>query len=653
MKARKQIFSLLVCLMLVLSSLSSGLVYAASDGTEGQEDFFHLMIVNGPDTLKYTVETVNDQPVSGEQYTMTGPGTIREIAKAGETFTLRVSSDQYSVSFYGYNNFGVEITELELNYFEFRISDTFAWKTQNLSTYVSCTELKTVRVEECEHGSITTDAAPPFKGGTVTVTVKPDDGYRTANIQYSMDEGKTWKYVENLNNGVGTFATNANTVVKASFVKNELVEIHNYAELQTFAEAVADGDSFSGAEVRLCADITQAWTDPIGTRSTPFCGTFNGDGHTIALAVQGSEILVQGFRNSYAGLFACAYGAVFKNLTTEGTVCNTEDTPNNYTGGMTAYAPECLFENCVNRADLRISQGVVGGIAGYGSSFVRCENDGNLQAQKNYAGNNLGGIAGSCISSIEQCVNYGEITSDKSYTTLTDSKTNVTSTYADADGYAGGLVGRLIQGSRASACTNKGAVRGSFQSAGGVAGQTVSQYGATGEQVTIRDCYNLGEIRMEADGAVKFNDVKLSGILGMTEFKTEILNCYNAGTLSTNPQASGTFYLKEDAYAYNEDLLEISNFYSASDEKTAAKLGEAYIEDTEGVNTSDKKNPLLKWEAEEGQADTKTYTVSFILQPEAAKPVPLTTLTASSAAQVLPFLGTIQSMARLSSTAAP
>ena len=199
MNIRKRIFSVLMCLMLLLTSLPSVLIYAASDDGTEQENLFHLKIENGQDTLVYTVESVNDQPVSGSQYTVTGPGTIRNIAKAGDTFTLRIQSDQYNVSFHGYNNFGLEIEALGVNYYKFTISDTFNWQTTVLSTYVSCKEYKTVSIEECENGSITTDADTPFQGGTVTVFIHPEEGYRVVNVKYSTDGGENWRIVNNLN----------------------------------------------------------------------------------------------------------------------------------------------------------------------------------------------------------------------------------------------------------------------------------------------------------------------------------------------------------------------------------------------------------------------------------------------------------------------
>ena len=95
--------------------------------------------------------------------------------------------------------------------------------------------------------------------------------------------------------------------------------INSAAEWNAFATAVNNGTSFSGQTVALTTDIPTAITTMAGTESHPFCGTLDGGGHTITLALSGNG---QG-----TALFYLINGATLKNLKVQGTVTTTEYRP--------------------------------------------------------------------------------------------------------------------------------------------------------------------------------------------------------------------------------------------------------------------------------------------------------------------------------------
>ena len=87
--------------------------------------------------------------------------------------------------------------------------------------------------------------------------------------------------------------------------------IESVADLYWFAEAVNNGNTFSGTTVKLAADINlanQQWM-PIGNSTTSFQGTFDGQNHII------SNLTINGEGKSNQGLFGMTTNGEIKNLT--------------------------------------------------------------------------------------------------------------------------------------------------------------------------------------------------------------------------------------------------------------------------------------------------------------------------------------------------
>lgn len=184
-----------------------------------------------------------------------------------------------------------------------------------------------------------------------------------------------------------------------------------------------------GGNYQLTADIIV--TAPY---ASDFSGTFDGNGHTVTLAISGDS--------DYQALFAkLAAGAVVKNVTVEGKV-----TGKKCVAGIAGYATDNVkIENCKNTASITgnknvggilgeaynneesISVGIkncanegavngtgsaVGGIVGKmegQNSIIDCYNRGNITGFNNYAGI-VGQSTGALVATIKNCYSVGAVT---------------------------------------------------------------------------------------------------------------------------------------------------------------------------------------------------------------------------------------------------
>lgn len=157
-----------------------------------------------------------------------------------------------------------------------------------------------------------------------------------------------------------------------------------------FAEMVA------GGSYKLTADITV--TAPY---ANDFTGTFDGDGHTVTLAISGDS--------DYQALFAkLAAGAVVKNVMVDGEVTGTDNI-----GGIAGIATNATIIACANKATVTATGRYVGGLVGKGTglTMTSCYNQGAVSSTRTRP-INMGGIAGYVDggASVENCYNTGSIT---------------------------------------------------------------------------------------------------------------------------------------------------------------------------------------------------------------------------------------------------
>ncbi len=139
---------------------------------------------------------------------------------------------------------------------------------------------------------------------------------------------------------------------------------------------------------------TLGWL-PLGNSSTPFTGSFDGDGHTI------SNLYINRPSTNYIGLFGNTSGAVIKNLG----LMNSDITGAQYSGGMIGYNSSTT-SNCFATGRVTGSQNT-GGLVGYNSSstisscYATCEVVGTV---------NVGGLLGyNSSSSVSNCYTVGSV----------------------------------------------------------------------------------------------------------------------------------------------------------------------------------------------------------------------------------------------------
>lgn len=172
--------------------------------------------------------------------------------------------------------------------------------------------------------------------------------------------------------------------------------VQDIGTAEKFAEMQPDGS------YRLTADITV--TAPYANE---FTGTFDGDGHTVTLAISGDS--------DYQALFAkLAAGAVVKNVMVDGEVTGTDNI-----GGIAGIATNATIIACANKATVAATGRYVGGLVGKGTglTMTSCYNQGAVSSTRTRP-INMGGIAGYVDggASVENCYNTGSITGSGSNT---------------------------------------------------------------------------------------------------------------------------------------------------------------------------------------------------------------------------------------------
>ena len=258
--------------------------------------------------------------------------------------------------------------------------------------------------------------------------------------------------------------------------------ISTAAQLAGLAKLVNDGTNFSGKTIVLTADIdlnNQAWT-PIGNGdSCAFSGTFDGDQHIIC----GLNVKIKS--GSYAGLFGYVYDGTVENLTAEGSV---ESAGEAYIAGIVGMldgeSEDPAVKNCVSR--VAVSETVsdaelvgIGGIVGFSYGLISdCLNEGSVTITEESSGMLfVGGIAGMSMGEIRDCRNVGVVTNSADASSMGED-------FCVAAGIAGYNLGKVHSCANESLITSKGKA----------CGIAPCDEGDSGENCSVANCYNLGNV---------------------------------------------------------------------------------------------------------------------------------------------------------------
>ena len=239
--------------------------------------------------------------------------------------------------------------------------------------------------------------------------------------------------------------------------------------------------------------------EPIGTSSTPFRGSFNGNKYAIV------NLQINNPQENYQGLFG-------------------------YTRNASIYAVNLRDANIVGCYS-------VGGIAGYFEANIASTSLYNCTCTGNITGSgNVGGIVGSSASSAsskESAYVYVKMCSNSAQIKGTEYVGGIVG-HTSAR-YYGNSYGTYNEYSYVQNCVNSGDVICSNFSAGGIIGcanSTSNSGTGSYRPVTIKNCYNIGNISAKTNAG---------GIVGETNSYNEIMNSYSIGTIVAESNFGGCF----------------------------------------------------------------------------------------------------------------
>ncbi|MDY4622142.1 MAG: dockerin type I repeat-containing protein [Eubacteriales bacterium] len=330
--------------------------------------------------------------------------------------------------------------------------------------------------------------------------------------------------------------------------------ISNGAELAYLAQQTNSGISYQGSYFALTNDIylndTTDWerwgndTAPanewtaIGTESSPFSGSFDGNG----FAVHG--VYINEPEAYYQGLFGCASRSTIANIGVSESCIYAFY----HVGGVVGDSYRCTISNCYNVGSVT-GEREVGGIVGTNTSTVdNCYNTGSVTGIES-----VGGVVGCnwCSSAVTNCYNTGSVTGLGSvgdegesswgvggvvgFNAAEEWDASVVNCYnsgsVTGENSVGGVVGQIYGESAngyAENCYNIGSVTGSGNVGGVVGG--ISGYSGNGY---AENCYNTGSVTGE-------NSV--GGVVGgISGYSTNCYaeNCYNVGSVTGTENVGG------------------------------------------------------------------------------------------------------------------
>ena len=305
------------------------------------------------------------------------------------------------------------------------------------------------------------------------------------------------------------FCTVCDAYQPANWNSSGVYEITNAGQLFWFAGLVngtlTDGtEQNTSASAVLTADIElsgETWT-PIGSESTPYTGTFDGQGYTISgMTIENAE--------SYSGLFGNVTGTV-KNFTVTGSITITGDETVAKVGGAVGSLGTASAGGTVS--------GVISGV------------DITVSAGNDHIGGVVGSMPENSSPTVENCIYTGKIT------------------VTVAAGSVAGIVGYIRTGTIQN-CANQGSISvdvGGTGSVGGILGY------CNNGRIYIRNCYNTGAI--SADGTDN-----VGAIVGQNKgTQATVSNCYyltgsaNQGQGQLTTDAAGTVVKTADEFASGE-----------------------------------------------------------------------------------------------------
>lgn len=177
--------------------------------------------------------------------------------------------------------------------------------------------------------------------------------------------------------------------------------------------------AYPTVNTKLCSDITlteDQWV-PIGNSTNSYQGTFDGNGKCV------TNLKITTDSETDLGFFGCVQEATIKNLYVEGKISATNNSYGYAVGGIVGSAKSSeggsvTISNCINNVQIDSQSTFVGGILGYLQNIMTitiesCVNIAKLTAQ--YPSGILNTYGNSTINN---CLNLGNLTSNSTLSNL-------------------------------------------------------------------------------------------------------------------------------------------------------------------------------------------------------------------------------------------
>ncbi len=343
-------------------------------------------------------------------------------------------------------------------------------------------------------------------------------------------------------------------------------------DFTALSQSVRGGNRYSGKYFALANDVSLSGLshtyEPIGSEGTPFCGIFDGRGHTVS----GLNADGRGFPD--VGLFGyLGQGGRIEHLQIKDMVLRSSGA----TLGAVCSTSYGTVSDCHVSARLVGTGEVMGGIVGQSVGKIDgCSFSGNIDGTGCIAG-----IAGLNYGQISGCHTIGiiELTGMNSsmyhqaggiagqmITPLDSETASITDCYvggaiSDTYGYSGvGGVVCLVAKAKVERCFNAATISSLLRNtendvyAGGVA--------AWAQGATIKDCFNAGTIMRTLGTGIESSEM-VGGVVGYLSVSytfssagvsinnvSDIARCYNSGQVSA-PSTHGHKGIYGDTYVSN------------------------------------------------------------------------------------------------------
>ncbi len=426
------------------------------------------------------------------------------------------------------------------------VASPVSWTSANTLSLTSGNSIAINSPITAASGGLTVTA-----GGTITTPAVVSVGIFTLS-------GGTWNQVAA--SLPGFYAKSFTISSGATFIRalaGDGTSASPYSIADVYGLQGAGSTGMPGKNYTLANDIdasgTTTWNSgagfvPIGNNSSPFSGSFDGNGHII------SGLYINSTNNSYVGLFGyTGAGATISNLgLTTVQIGGTKGSSANYAGGLVGYNTGSI-SNCYSTGTVTGASTTAGGLENYTGGLAGYNNGGSISNSYSTAAvtggaagansdNYVGGLVGANDGGLVAGGNAGSITNCYSTGTVTGGSGTLSSNYVG--GLVGANDGGLVAGGNAGSITNSystGTVTGganplSFNFVGGLVGSNYNGGVVGYNDGSISNCYSTGTV-IGGSGTASYDYVG-----GLVEYNggTVTGSYWNIETSGQSTSAGGT-----------------------------------------------------------------------------------------------------------------